>query len=101
MMPCAKLTDMHICPMVSPAVPPIPHVGGPVIAPCVPNVLVCGMPAAPLGNMATCVGPPDTLTKGSGSVMVGGRPCVRILMDTTAHGGFVVGPGAPSVIVGG
>lgn len=102
MMPCARVADLHICPLVTPGLPPIPHVGGPVVPPCVPTVLVGGMFAAPMGNMATCVGPPDVLAKGSGTVMVGGRPCVRVLMDTTAHGGFVVPmPPPPAVIVGG
>lgn len=101
MMPCARLTDMHVCPMVTPAVPPVPHVGGPVLPPCAPTVIVMGLPAAPIGNMATCVGPPDALVKGSATVMVMGRPVVRLVMDTTAHGGMVVGPGAPTVLVGG
>ena len=101
MMPCARLTDMHVCPMVTPGTPPIPHVGGPVLPPCVPTVLVMGLPAAPIGNMATCVGPPDVLVKGSATVMVMNRPVVRLAMDMTAHGGMVVGPGAPTVLVGG
>ncbi|MFP4043148.1 MAG: PAAR domain-containing protein [Rhodosalinus sp.] len=101
MMPCARLTDMHVCPMVTPGVPPVPHVGGPVLPPCVPTVLVMGLPAAPLGNTALCVGPPDALVKGSATVMVMNRPVVRIAIDTTAHGGIVAGPGAPTVLVGG
>lgn len=101
MMPCARLGDMHLCPMVTPGLPPIPHVGGPVMPPCVPTVLVGGMPAAPIGNMATCIGPPDVLAKGSMTVLVGSRPCVRVLMDPTAHGGMVAPPGCPTVLVGG
>lgn len=101
MMPCARITDMHICPMVTPAPVPIPHVGGPVAPPGVPTVLVGMLPAAPMGNMAICVGPPDVLAKGSATVMIGGRPCVRIVMDVTAHGGMVAGPGCPMVLVGG
>lgn len=99
MMPCARVGDMHVCPMVTPAVPPIPHVGGPILPPCVINVIVGMMPAAPIGNMAVCVGPPDVLVKGSMTVMVGKRPCVR-LGDMTAHGGTVV-VGCPTVLVGG
>lgn len=101
MMPCARITDMHVCPMVTPGVPPIPHVGGPVLPPGVPTILVGMLPVAPVGNTALCVGPPDVLAKGSGTVLVSKRPCVRILMDTTAHGGMVAGPGCPTVLVGG
>lgn len=101
MMPCARVGDLHLCPMITPGVPPIPHVGGPVLPPGVPTVIVSGSPAAPMGNMATCVGPPDTLVKGSSTVMVGSRPCVRIMIDPCAHGGMVTGPGALTVIVGG
>ncbi|NIZ13963.1 PAAR domain-containing protein [Phaeobacter sp. HF9A] len=100
MMPAARLSDMHVCPMVTPGVPPIPHVGGPVSGPCVPTVLTCGLPQAVMGDMAVCVGPPDTLAKGSSTVMVGGKPAVRILIDTCAHGGMV-SVGAPTVIIGG
>lgn len=101
MMPAAQVGNMHVCPMVTPGLPPIPHVGGPVLPPGVPTVLVGSMPAVPMGNMATCVGPPDATIKGSATTMVGGRPMVRILMDSTAHGGFIVGPGAVTVLVGG
>jgi uncharacterized Zn-binding protein involved in type VI secretion len=97
MMPCARLTDMHVCPMVTGVVP---HVGGPILPPCVPTVLVMSLPAAPIGNMATCVGPPSTIIKGSATVMVQNRPLARLL-DNTAHGGMIVGPGAPTVLVGG
>lgn len=31
MMPAARTGDLHVCPMVSPVVLPIPHVGGPII----------------------------------------------------------------------
>lgn len=101
MTPAARISDMHVCPMVTPAVPPIPHVGGPVAPPGQPTVLIGMLPAAPLGNMAVCVGPPDVLAKGSATVLVGQRPLVRILIDTTAHGGMVAGPGCPTVLVGG
>lgn len=100
MMPAARLTDMHVCPMVSPAPVPVPHVGGPVLPPCAPTVLTCMMPQAVIGNPALCVGPPDSLLKGSATVLVTKKPAVRILIDTTAHGGFV-SVGAPTVIIGG
>ena len=99
MPPASRLTDMHTCPMVTPGLPPVPHVGGPIVGPGVPNVLIEKLPASVLGDMATCVGPPDSIIKGSATVMISGRPAVRI-GDTTAHGGVVVA-GAPTVIVGG
>jgi len=70
-MPAARLTDMHTCPFVTPAVPPIPHVGGPISGPGVPTVLIGGMPAACLGDMAVCVGPPSTIIMGCPTVMIG------------------------------
>ncbi|GAB2579682.1 PAAR domain-containing protein [Dyella jejuensis] len=99
MPPAARLTDMHTCPMVTPGLPPVPHVGGPIVAPCVPTVLIAKLPAAVVGSLATCVGPPDSIVKGSATVMIGGMPAARI-GDTTAHGGSIV-MGCPTVIVGG
>lgn len=87
---------MHICPQVNPG--GVPHVGGPVVGPGVPTVLIAGMPAAVVGDMCTCTGPPDSVAAGSGTVMIGGMPAAR-LGDTTAHGGTIVG-GAPTVIIG-
>lgn|SRR5690606_29248397 len=95
----ARITDMHSCPMVTPGVPPIPHVGGPIVGPGVPTVLIGNLPAAVVGDMCTCVGPPDTIVKGSATVMIGGRPAVR-QGDTCAHGGAVI-VGLPTVIIGG
>lgn len=99
MPPAARLTDMHTCPMQTPGTPPIPHVGGPVMGPGAPTVLIAGMPAAVMGDMATCVGPPDSIVKGSATVMIGGKPAAR-MGDTTSHGGSIVA-GAPTVIIGG
>ena len=96
--PAARITDMHVCPMVTPGVPPIPHVGGPILPPCVPTVLTCMMPQAVVGNPALCVGPPDTIILGSFTVLVNNRPAAR-LGDTTAHGGKIV-VGAPTVLIG-
>lgn len=95
----ARLTDMHICPMQTPGLPPVPHVGGPIIGPGVPTVLIGKLPAAVMGDMATCVGPPDTIIKGSTTVMIGGKPAAR-MGDTTAHGGSII-MGCPTVIIGG
>lgn len=99
MPPAARLTDMHTCPMQTPAVPPIPHVGGPIVGPGVATVLIGSLPAAVVGDMATCVGPPDTIAKGSATVMIGGMPAAR-MGDTTAHGGSIV-LGLPTVMIGG
>lgn len=97
--PAARLTDMHVCPMVTPGVPPIPHVGGPILGPGIPTVLIAGMPAAVLGDSCTCVGPPDSIVLGSATVLIGGKPAAR-LGDTTAHGGSIV-LGAPTILIGG
>ena len=99
MPPAARITDMHVCPMQTPAIPPIPHVGGPVVGPGVPTVLIGKMPAAVVGDNCTCVGPPDAIVKGSTTVLIGGRPAARI-GDPTAHGGSIMS-GFPTVMIGG
>lgn len=99
MPPAARLADLHVCPMVTPGLPPVPHVGGAVIGPGVPTVLIGKIPAAVVGDSAVCVGPPDTIIQGSSTVMIGGRPAAR-MGDGTAHGGSVVA-GCPTVIIGG
>ena len=99
MPPAARITDMHVCPMVTPGVPPIPHVGGPILPPGCPTVLIGFMPAARVTDMATCVGPPDSIVKGSATVMIGNMPAARI-GDNTAHGGVIV-VGCPTVMIGG
>ena len=93
------MTDLHVCPLVTPGLPPVPHVGGPIIGACVPTVLIGKLPAAVVGDNLTCVGPPDAIVKGSASVLIGKRPAARI-GDTTAHGGNIV-VGEPTVIIGG
>jgi uncharacterized Zn-binding protein involved in type VI secretion len=97
--PAARVGDMHACPMVTPGVPPIPHVGGPVLPPGGLTCLIGGQPAACMGDMCTCVGPPDSIIKGSGTVMVSNKPLAR-MGDSTAHGGTIV-VGFPTVMVGG
>jgi uncharacterized Zn-binding protein involved in type VI secretion len=94
--PAARLTDMHVCPMFD---GPKPHVGGPIMGPGVPTVLIGGLPAAVLGDMCTCVGPPDTIAMGSATVLIGGKPAAR-MGDMTAHGGSIVF-GCPTVLIGG
>lgn len=99
MPPAARINDMHVCPMQTPGVPPVPHVGGPVLPPGCPSVLIGGQPAARMGDMALCTGPVDTIIIGSATVMIGGKPAAR-MGDATAHGGQIVA-GCPTVIIGG
>ena len=66
--PAARVTDMHVCPMVT---GPVPHVGGPILPPGAPTVMIGFMPAARMGDQATCVGPPDTIAEGEFTVMIG------------------------------
>jgi uncharacterized Zn-binding protein involved in type VI secretion len=101
MPPAARLTDMHLCPLQTPALPsPIPHVGGPIVGPGCPTVLIGGLPAARVGDTAVCVAPaPDSIVKGSATVTIGGVPAAR-MGDSTAHGGTIV-MGWPTVMIGG
>jgi len=92
----ARLTDMHTCPM---ATGPVPHVGGPVVGPGTPNVLIGGLPAACVGDLCTCVGPPDSIIVGSATVLIGGRPAAT-MGSTTAHGGSIL-MGCFTVMIGG
>jgi uncharacterized Zn-binding protein involved in type VI secretion len=57
------------------------------------------LPAAVVGDMCVCVGPPDTIAKGSMTVLIGNKPAARV-GDTTAHGGSIV-LGCFTVMVGG
>jgi uncharacterized Zn-binding protein involved in type VI secretion len=85
--------------MVTPAPVPVPHVGGPLLPPGKPTVLIGCMPAATMGNMAVCVGPPDSVVKGSSSVMISNMPAAR-MGDSCAHGGTIA-MGFPQVLIGG
>lgn len=87
-MPAAQIGNMHMCPMVTPGTPPIPHVGGPITGPVPPTVLIGKMPAACAGDMAICVGPPS-------SVLPPGCPTV-LLGQSGAGGGGGGGGGASS-----
>jgi len=95
--PSARITDMHVCPMQTPAVPPIPHVGGPILPPGGVTVLVGKLPAARVGDMATCVGPPDLIAAGSMTVLIAKMPAAR-MGDSTSHGGTIVA-GCPTVLI--
>ncbi|OAB78813.1 PAAR domain-containing protein [Cochleicola gelatinilyticus] len=93
----ARVTDFHVCPMLNPNASP--HVGGPILPAGEPTVLIGGMPAARMGDMATCAGPPDSIVVGSSSVFIGGMPAAR-LGDATAHGGSIMA-GEFTVLIGG
>lgn len=94
--PAARITDMHTCPMVTGVVP---HVGGPILTPALPNVLIGNLPAAAVGSQCVCVGPPDSIIKGSATVLIGNKPAAR-MGDSTVHGG-VIALGCFTVLIGG
>jgi uncharacterized Zn-binding protein involved in type VI secretion len=96
MPPAARLTNQHVCPLVTGVVP---HVGGPIVSPGCPTVLIGSLPAARVTDIAICVGPPDVIVMGSTSVFIGGLMAARI-GDPTAHGGAIVS-GLPTVLIGG
>jgi uncharacterized Zn-binding protein involved in type VI secretion len=77
----------------------VPHVGGPVLPPGQPTVLIGNLPAARMGDMAVCTGPPDTIILGSMTVLIGGKPAAR-MGDMCAHGGAIV-MGCFTVMIGG
>jgi len=88
--PAARIGDMHTCPKIT-------HPGGPVAA-GVDTVLIDNMPATVVGDVCTCK-VPDPIVKGSFSVLIGGKPAVR-MGDMTAHGGIII-EGCPTVLIGG
>lgn len=92
----ARITDMHVCPMVTGVVP---HVGGPILPAGCPTVLIGNLPAARVTDICLCVGPPDVIVKGSATVFIGNLPAAR-MGDSTSHGGSIVA-GCPTVIIGG
>jgi uncharacterized Zn-binding protein involved in type VI secretion len=94
-MPAARISDMHVCPMLT---GPVPHVGGPILPPGCPTCLIGMLPAARATDMAVCVGPPDVIALGSFTVLIGSMPAAR-LGDTCAHGGAIV-LGCPTVLIG-
>lgn len=93
--PAARVGDMHVCPMVTGVVP---HVGGPILPPGCPTVLISGMPAARATDKATCVGPPDLIALGSFTVLIGKMPAAR-MGDLCGHGGTII-LGCPTVLIG-
>ncbi|PHQ30286.1 PAAR domain-containing protein [Leeuwenhoekiella nanhaiensis] len=98
MPPAARINDMHVCPQVIPGPTPVPHVGGPILPPGAPTVLIGSLPAARVGDMAVCTGPPDSVIAGSATVLIEGMPAAR-MGDSTAHGGTIMA-GDPTVLIG-
>ena len=96
MPPAARITDTHVCPAAQP--PGTPHVGGPILPPGSPTVLIGGMPAARMGDTCLCVGPTSSIISASTTVLIGGAGAAR-MGDSTAHGGVIVS-GFPSVMIG-
>ncbi|MGC2404684.1 MAG: PAAR domain-containing protein [Acidobacteriaceae bacterium] len=95
-MPAARMTDLHLCPMFSGL---LPHIGGPILPPCWPTVLIGDLPAARANDMLTCIlGPPDMILVGSPTVYIGSQMAARLL-DPTAHGGVIL-MGWPTVLIG-
>ena len=100
----ARVSDMHTCPKLEPlpqgngTVTMVPHVGGTILPPGAPTVLISGLPAATMGDRCMCNGPVDTITTGSATVMINGKPAAR-RGDRTAHGGVIVA-GAATVMIG-
>lgn len=86
MFPASRISDMHVCPMFD---GPKPHVGGPILPVGAPTVLIGGLPAARVGDLATCVGPPDTIVSGNYTLLIGSMPAARVT-SMTAHGGMVI-----------
>lgn len=96
--PAARVSDMHTCPAVTPGVPPVPHVGGPILPPGSTTVLIGGLPAATVGDLLVCNGPTDNIVSGSSKVFICGKPAAR-LGDSCGHGGMI-STGCPTVLIG-
>ena len=92
--PAARILDMHVCPMMT---GPVPHVGGPILPPGCPTVLIGSLPAARATDMCVCVGPPDVILPAGATVLIGSLPAAH-MGDQTAHGGVIV-MGWPTVLI--
>jgi len=96
----ATITNSYKCPLITPGLPPIPHVGG-IIVKGAPNVLIGGLPAARVTDTLLCTGPPphpDTIIMGVPTILIGGLPAAQ-MGSTTAEGGVVL-MGSPTVMLG-
>jgi uncharacterized Zn-binding protein involved in type VI secretion len=98
----ATITHKHVCPLVTPGLPPIPHAAGGIVNKGCPNVMINGLPAARVTDTLQCAGPPphpDTIVMGSTTVFIGSLPAAR-MGSLTAVGGTVQ-MGSPTVMIGG
>lgn len=98
MRPASRISDPHLCPMFTPAVVPVPHVGG-VISTGAMRTLIGKMPAARVSDLCICLGPPNLIAMGSTKCLIEGMPAAR-MGDPTAHGGTIAF-GYPTVLIGG
>lgn len=99
MRPAAREQDLHVCPLTEKTSKgDFPHRGGTILAPCSPNVFICGKAAARAGDRLFCRGHENLIQSGSGKVMINGRPAARA-GDPTTHGGWI-DSGAPTVNIG-
>lgn len=94
--PAARVGDMHTCPMSD---GPKPHIGGPVLPPGKPTVMIGGMPAATITDLCACLSVPDIIMEGAKTVIINGLPASR-QFDRTVHGGYI-SMGCTSVLIGG
>jgi uncharacterized Zn-binding protein involved in type VI secretion len=95
-MPAARVGDFHLCPMIDGLKP---HLGGPVLPPGSPTVLIGGCPGARQGDQCACASPaPDVIARGAMPVPVNNQPAAR-MTDQTAHGGMIM-LGCPTVLIG-
>jgi len=93
--PIATIGSMHVCPLCSGTVP---HIGGPVIGPGMAGATINGQPIAVMGDMCTCVGPPDIIVQGCPGATINGVP-IALVGSMTAHGGQIV-QGMPGATIG-
>ena len=97
----ATLGCKTICPMITPGIPPMPHSSGGTIISGAPNVLIEGKPAARMTDNVLCNGAPphpDTILKGSSTVLICNMPAAYISCNT-ASGGIIIN-GASTVQIG-
>jgi len=85
----ARVDDLHTCPS---------HVGGPILPPGCPTVVIGGQPAARIDDLCKCEGPVDVIRSGEPTVLFGGKPAAR-MGDLTRHNGVIV-EGDTTVLIG-